>query len=191
MPFALITGYALRNRRIWEVYPMARRDKDEEKEVAQPAGITMGKLMIVMIPVMLLTIGASAGISYYLFSGVAANGAADAVAEAEVIEDPTPIYLQVGKILVNVDYQGDIRYIQGDVQLMFHHQESADIAERDMPVIVNELNTLFARQQFGEMRSVEGKEKLRRSSLAAINRVLKFPGESGVQDVYFTSFNLQ
>ena len=163
---------------------MARRDKDEEKEVAQPAGITMGKLMIVMIPVMLLTIGASAGISYYLFSGVA-------VAEVEVIEDPTPIYLQVGKILVNVDYQGDIRYIQGDVQLMFHHQESADIAERDMPVIINELNTLFARQQFGEMRSVEGKEKLRRSSLAAINRVLKFPGESGVQDVYFTSFNLQ
>ena len=73
MPFALNTGYALRNRRIWEVYLMARRDKDEEKEVAQPAGITMGKLMIVMIPVMLLTIGASAGISYYLFSGVAAN----------------------------------------------------------------------------------------------------------------------
>ena len=82
---------------------MARRDKDEEKEVAQPAGITMGKLMIVMIPVMLLTIGASAGISYYLFSGVAANGAAEAVAEVEVIEDPTPIYLQGGKILVNVD----------------------------------------------------------------------------------------
>ena len=170
---------------------MARRDKDEEKEVAQPAGSTMGKLMIVMIPVMLLTIGASAGISYYLFSGVAANGGAEAVAEAEVIEDPTPIYLQVGQILVNVDYQGDIRYSQGEVQLMFNNQESAYIAEQDMPVIVNELNTLFARQQFGEMRSVEGKEKLRRSSLAAINRVLKFPGESGVQDVYFTSFNLQ
>ena len=60
-----------------------------------------------------------------------------------------------------------------------------------MPVIVNELNTLFARQQFGEMRSVDVKEKLRRSSLAAINRVLNFPAESGVQDVYFTSFNLQ
>ena len=60
-----------------------------------------------------------------------------------------------------------------------------------MPVIINELNTLFARQAFGEMRPVEGKEKLRRASLAAINRVLKFPDGAGVQDVYFTSFNLQ
>jgi len=171
---------------------MARRDKNEEQEEAKPAGITMGKLMMVMIPVMLLTIAVSGGITYYLVSNMApGDSAAVEAAEVEAIENPDPIYIQVGKILVNVDYQGDSRYIQGDVQLMFHHQESADIAERDMPVIVNELNTLFARQQFGEMRSVEGKEKLRRSSRAAINRVLKFSGEAGVQEVYFTSFNLQ
>ena len=146
---------------------------------------------MILIPVMLLSIAASGGITYYLMSNMA-PGSAEAEAEAlDAIENPDPIYIQVGKILVNVDYQGDIRYIQGDVQLMFHHQESADIAERDMPVIINELNTLFARQAFGEMRSVEGKEKLRRASLAAINRVLKFPDGSGVQDVYFTSFNLQ
>ena len=170
---------------------MARRDRDEEQEEVKPAGITMGKLLMILIPVMLLSIAASGGITYYLMSNMAPSSA-EAEAEApDVIENPDPIYIQVGKILVNVDYQGDIRYIQGDVQLMFHHQESADIAERDMPVIINELNTLFARQAFGEMRSVEGKEKLRRASLVAINRVLKFPDGAGVQDVYFTSFNLQ
>ena len=170
---------------------MARRDRDEEQEEVKPAGITMGKLLMILIPVMLLSIAASGGITYYLVSNMAPSGAEAEAEELEAIENPDPIYVQVGKILVNVDYQGDIRYIQGDVQLMFHHQESADIAERDMPVIINELNTLFARQAFGEMRSVEGKEKLRRASLAAINRVLKFPDGSGVQDVYFTSFNLQ
>ena len=170
---------------------MARRDRDEEQEEVKPAGITMGKLLMILIPVMLLSIAASGGITYYLVSNMAPSGAEEEAEELEAIENPDPIYVQVGKILVNVDYQGDIRYIQGDVQLMFHHQESADIAERDMPVIINELNTLFARQAFGEMRSVEGKEKLRRASLAAINRVLKFPDGSGVQDVYFTSFNLQ
>ena len=170
---------------------MARRDRDEQQEEVKPAGITMGKLLMILIPVMLLSIAASGGITYYFVSNMASGNASAEVEELEAIEDPDPIYIQVGKILVNVDYQGDIRYIQGDVQLMFHHQESADIAERDMPVIVNELNTLFARQQFGEMRSVEGKEKLRRSSRAAINRVLKFSGEAGVQEVYFTSFNLQ
>ena len=170
---------------------MAKRNRDTEKEEVKPAGITTGKLVMILIPVMLLSIAASGGITYYLMSNMA-PGSAEAEAEAlDAIENPDPIYIQVGKILVNVDYQGDIRYIQGDVQLMFHHQESADIAERDMPVIINELNTLFARQAFGEMRSVEGKEKLRRASLAAINRVLKFPDGSGVQDVYFTSFNLQ
>ena len=170
---------------------MAKRNRDTEKEEVKPAGITTGKLLMILIPVMLLSIAASAGITYYLMSNMAPSSA-EAEAEApDVIENPDPIYIQVGKILVNVDYQGDIRYIQGDVQLMFHHQESADIAERDMPVIINELNTLFARQAFGEMRSVEGKEKLRRASLAAINRVLKFPDGAGVQDVYFTSFNLQ
>lgn len=170
---------------------MAKRNRDTEQEEVKPAGITTGKLLMILIPVMLLSIAASGGITYYLMSNMAPSSA-EAEAEApDVIENPDPIYIQVGKILVNVDYQGDIRYIQGDVQLMFHHQESADIAERDMPVIINELNTLFARQAFGEMRSVEGKEKLRRASLAAINRVLKFPDGAGVQDVYFTSFNLQ
>ena len=170
---------------------MAKRNRDTEKEEVKTAGITTGKLLMILIPVMLLSIAASGGITYYLMSNMA-PASTEAEAEAlDVIENPDPIYIQVGKILVNVDYQGDIRYIQGDVQLMFHHQESADIAERDMPVIINELNTLFARQAFGEMRSVEGKEKLRRASLAAINRVLKFPDGSGVQDVYFTSFNLQ
>ena len=170
---------------------MAKRNRDTEQEDVKPAGITTGKLLMILIPVMLLSIAASGGITYYLMSNMAPSSA-EAEAEApDVVENPDPIYIQVGKILVNVDYQGDIRYIQGDVQLMFHHQESADIAERDMPVIVNELNTLFARQAFGEMRSVEGKEKLRRASLAAINRVLKFPDGAGVQDVYFTSFNLQ
>ena len=170
---------------------MAKRNRDTEKEEVKPAGITTGKLLMILIPVMLLSIAESGGITYYLMSNMAPSSA-EAEAEApDVIENPDPIYIQVGKILVNVDYQGDIRYIQGDVQLMFHHQESADIAERDMPVIINELNTLFARQAFGEMRSVEGKEKLRRASLAAINRVLKFPDGAGVQDVYFTSFNLQ
>ena len=170
---------------------MAKRNRDTEKEEVKPAGITTGKLLMILIPVMLLSIAASGGITYYLMSNMAPSSA-EAEAEApDVVENPDPIYIQVGKILVNVDYQGDIRYIQGDVQLMLHHQESADIAERDMPVIINELNTLFARQAFGEMRSVEGKEKLRRASLAAINRVLKFPDGAGVQDVYFTSFNLQ
>ena len=170
---------------------MAKRNRDTEEEEVKPAGITMGKLLMILIPVMLLSIAASGGITYYLMSNMAPS-VAEAEAEApDVVENPDPIYIQVGKILVNVDYQGDIRYIQGDVQLMFHHQESADIAERDMPVIVNELNTLFARQAFGEMRSVEGKEKLRLSSRAAINRVLKFPDGAGVQEVYFTSFNLQ
>ena len=170
---------------------MAKRNRDTEKEEVKPAGITTGKLLMILIPTMLLSIAASGGITYYLMSNMAPSSA-EAEAEApDVVENPDPIYIQVGKILVNVDYQGDIRYIQGDVQLMFHHQESADIAERDMPVIVNELNTLFARQAFGEMRSVEGKEKLRLASRAAINRVLEFPDGSGVQDVYFTSFNLQ
>ena len=170
---------------------MAKRNRDTEKEEVKPAGITTGKLVMILIPVMLLSIAASGGITYYLMSNMAPSSAETETEAPDVIENPDPIYIQVGKILVNVDYQGDIRYIQGDVQLMFHHQESADIAERDMPVIVNELNTLFARQAFGEMRSVEGKEKLRLSSRAAINRVLKFPDESGVQEVYFTSFNLQ
>ena len=93
---------------------MARRDRDEEQEEAKPAGITMGKLLMVMIPVM-LSIAASGGITYYLVSNMAPSGAEAEAEELEAIENPDPIYIQVGKILVNVDYQGDIRYIQGDV----------------------------------------------------------------------------
>ena len=109
---------------------MAKRNRDTEKEEVKPAGITTGKLVMILIPVMLLSIAASGGITYYLMSNMA-PASAEAEAEAlDAIENPDPIYIQVGKILVNVDYQGDIRYIQGDVQLMFHHQESADIDPR-------------------------------------------------------------
>ena len=101
---------------------MARRDRDEEQEEVKPAGITMGKLLMILIPVMLLSIAASGGITYYLVSNMAPSGAEAEAEELEAIENPDPIYVQVGKILVNVDYQGDIRYIQGDVQLMFHHK---------------------------------------------------------------------
>ena len=122
---------------------MAKRNRDTEKEEVKPAGITTGKLLMILIPVMLLSIAASGGITYYLMSNMAPNSAEAEAETPDTVENPDPIYIQVGKILVNVDYQGDIRYIQGDVQLMFHHQESADIAERDMPVIINELNTLL------------------------------------------------
>ena len=45
---------------------MAKRNRDTEKEEVKPAGITTGKLLMILIPVMLLSIAASGGITYYL-----------------------------------------------------------------------------------------------------------------------------
>lgn len=152
----------------------------------KPAG--KGKLIIVIVAVVVL-LGGGAGAFFFMSSG----GDAQQEAAEEVVEEaPTiPLYLDVEKLLVNLEYEGRTRYVQAEMQLMAYRQEAIDQAARDMPAIRDGLITLFSRQDFGALKTVEGKDALRADALTAVNKALGLTPPDAIEKIYFENFVLQ
>lgn len=154
------------------------------------AGGGKGKIVLWVAVALLLVAGG--GAAWFFLAGGGdpdRDGAADAAAEAE--EERDALYLDLGRFLVNFDHRGSIRYVQTEMQLMARSQTMIDKAERNRPALRNRVIMLLSGQDFEALRTVEGKEQLRRDALAAVNDTLKASGEDAVEAVFFTAFVLQ
>jgi flagellar FliL protein len=61
-----------------------------------------------------------------------------------------------------------------------------------MPAIRNRLLLLFSSQKFDEVRTVEGREKLRADTVVAVNEALGLTKKRHkIEDAYFTAFVIQ
>lgn len=84
------------------------------------------------------------------------------------------------------------RYLQIKVSLMAHDQDIIDQAELNLPMLQDELRTLFSEQTFDAVSSVEGRKAIQASALETIKAVLKEEtGKDNLDAVYFTSFIVQ
>lgn len=155
------------------------------------------KTLIIAIAVGALMLGLGVGVGIFA-GGMLAGDKAEP--DAEVVEEEPEkdekrhgIYVSVGKLLAHVEHNGATRYIQAEVDLVGYEKEVMDDAQHDMPAIRNRLLLLFSAQNFDEVRSVEGREKLRLESLNAVNEVLGHEPEdkNKIEDVYFTAFVIQ
>lgn len=157
-------------------------------EVAEASG-GKGKLIIIVVAVLVL-LGGGAGAYVFLSGGDEAG--AEVAAEEAVEEAPkTPLYLDVEKLLVNLESGGRTRYVQAEMQLMSYKQEAIDQASRDMPAIRDALITLFSNQDFVALKTNEGKDALRADALKAINGALGLTPPDGIEKIYFENFVLQ
>lgn len=149
-----------------------------------------GKLIIIIVAVLVL-LGGGAGA--FLFISGGDQSAEEAGEEVEeVVEAPKePIYLEMEKLLVNLEHGGRTRYVQAEMQMMSYQQEVIDQATRDMPAIRNRMIMLFSAQDFEALKTLEGKEALRGEITTAINKVLDRTPPDAVEAVYFESFVLQ
>ena len=94
--------------------------------------------------------------------------------------------------VVNFEQPAPVRFLQITVELQAKKQGAFSDVERHMPVIRNNLLMLFGNQKYEEVRTREGKEKLRQEALAEIRSILKSrAGKSEIDDVYFTAFVMQ
>ena len=175
---------------------MARNDdlnlnRNGEEAQAKNAGGKGRLLLWVVLAVLLL--GGGAGGAWFFLAGGEDPAAAETAAEAEpeAKEEREALYLDLGRFLVNFDYKGGIRYVQTEMELMAYSQDAIDRAERNRPAVRNEVIMLLSGQDFDALRTVEGKEQLRRDALAAVNKALGASGKDAVQEVYFTAFVLQ
>jgi flagellar FliL protein len=149
-----------------------------------------GKLLWIVIAVLVL--GGGAGAWFALKPGPAAERAA-----ADNKPSPphaAPIYYKFDPaFVVNFGGEGSARYLQVTVEAMGRDAAVMENLKNTEPAVRNDLVMLFSGQDNATLMSVEGKEKLRATTLETIRKVLDSEGGNGklIEAVYFTSFVIQ
>lgn len=162
------------------------KDSDGAEDGERTGG--KGKLIVIGLAILLL---AGGGAAFFLLSG---PGDAESDSAEEVVveeEERIPLYLDVAKLLVNLEHEGRTRYVQAEMQLMSYEQSVIDQATRDMPAIRDRLIILFSGQDFDALKTVAGKEALRSSAVATVNKALGLKAPTVIEEVYFENFVLQ
>jgi flagellar FliL protein len=161
-------------------------------EQPEKSGSNMKKIIIIaVVVVLLLVVGVGAAL---FFTGAfskkgPANGNA---AHAAVVKKP-PIYFSIQPaMVVNFQNPTQARYLQVAIDVMARDPKVIEEVKANMPAIRNRLIILLSAQQYNEISTPTGKQKLRKDVLDSINAVLKGSGASGqIEQVYFTNFVMQ
>ena len=95
--------------------------------------------------------------------------------------------------VVNFEADQAVRFLQIEVRLASRDPETIEMLKHNDPVIRNDLLLMFGNQDYREIATREGKDKLRRQTLAAVRRIVQNEGGEAakVEGVYFTSFVMQ
>lgn len=165
--------------------------------------------IVLIVNAVLLVIGISVGLTYFLMSGdePVENAAPEADVEVidnepeaaeEVVVTKKPssnrhIYIPLKPaFVVNFENPEQVSLLQVDIQLMTYDPAVEKALNTHMPRIRNELLLLFGGKQYHEINTREGKRKLSQDAIMEIQRVLQEEGEpSSVEALYFTSFVMQ
>ena len=176
-----------------------KRKSDDEEASEEGSGGKRKLILLIVGAILLLGIGIGAG----FFVGNMTADDPDSAESAEVDEeeedsdrkkkdDRHNIYITVGKLLAAVEHNGSTRYIQAEVDLVGYEKSVMDDAQHNVPALRNRLLLLFSSQNFDDVRTIAGRERLRVESLKAVNDVLELgPKGDRVEDVYFTAFVIQ
>lgn len=168
-------------------------DEDLELDVKSSGGGGGGntKLIIIMGVFMVVIAVVTAVLTSILVGGSNEPEVVDEVVEE--IEVQPAFYVPITPdFIVNYHSQGRLRYLKVSVELMGRSEEFKDIVNQHMPMIKDNLVSLFAAQDFKFLQTREGQEKLRDDSLEEVQRVmLEYTGEPTVEKVLFTQYVLQ
>ncbi len=189
---------------------MASEDKAEQSEEAGEKA-TPSTLKIIIVSVLLTVViggGLVAG-TYYFVSNMnppqaAAGTGGDETGDGEDGEEladskpsAPPQYFSLDpKFVVSFRNQRNARFMQFSIEVMTRNKDVIANLEKHMPVIRSSLLMLFGNQEYEEMVTRQGKEKLLKDVVTEINTVLKKvtgddDPESSVEAAYFTSFVIQ
>lgn len=155
-----------------------------------------GKLKLVLIPVVLLAAAAGA-----YFAGVLPIGGGAAAEKAEHAEEgegapakgekgakKPGAFRAMDPFIANLaDEDGD-RYIKTTIQVEFLGAEAPEAFEQRLPQIRDLILTLLTNRTFEDIRTPDGKERLREDVIDRINHAVE---REAVRAVYFTEFIVQ
>ena len=95
-------------------------------------------------------------------------------------------------IVVNVDEGDIVRFLQVDTQMQYSDPLAEAIIEKHMPAIRHALVMALSGQSVTEIKTPQGKEKLREATLLKLQQVMTdTTGEPVIDAIYFTGFVIQ
>jgi len=167
--------------------------KDGESE-NKPQKEKGGMKKIIIIVVALLVVGGGAA-GFFLMGGDSSEPSAEEAADTEQVEEEQekdPIYHELVKdFVVTFEDAGGIRYLQVSLQVMSFDQTAIDRVDANMPAVRNSLIMLIGGQNYEDLKTNEGKEKLRTEILSSVQEAARLKAEQALEDVLFTGFVLQ
>jgi flagellar FliL protein len=164
-----------------------------------PAAKARSGIGMVLLAV-LLSVGASAGVGWVLFSKVEASlGARGAPAEGEAAEGqsrripPPAHYLALEPAFIaNLESERPSRFLQVQVDVMSRNAKELEKITAHAPQIRSRLLMLFAQQSPSALATREGREALQAQVLEDIRAVLVAEtGTAEIEAVFFSSFVMQ
>lgn len=154
------------------------------------------KTLIIIVVVVLLAIAAAVGGTLFFLGKIPGMGGDQAVASAPVGPQITPsnsvYYSLEPAFVINFNAGRKQRFMQVYVSVKAQSEEAIMQVERHAPVIRNNLNILFAKQDFESLQTPEGKEEMRQAATKEVQDVLaKYGNGVTIDQVLFTNLVMQ
>ena len=176
--------------------------EDELDEAKPESGGEKKKFIIVGIVAVCLLTGIGGGLFLYMNSN---DKTAVVLVDGEVVEadDDSGGFFSSGKkkaiyhklrpqFITTFEANSRQRYVQMEVTLVTRNEEIVNALITHNPLIRNALVLVMGKQNYLELQTLAGKEKLRQAALTAVRGVLKKEtGSGGVEKVLFTNFVMQ
>jgi flagellar FliL protein len=189
-------------------------EKVEKEDSGAPVKAGRSNLILIVIIAVLGTVLLGGGVSAFFLlkkdggaeetvAEVSAAGAAaskgdakksDKAKEKKEARKAPAIYVGLEPpFVVNFDASQASRFLQVTVQVMTRDSAMAQMIKENDPAVRNDLLLLFGGQDATVIGTREGKETLRKDTLAAVRALIKSEGGSPdlVEAVYFTTFVMQ
>ena len=155
-----------------------------------------GKLILIIVLVIVFLSGSTIGALY--FTGALGGGdskKSDAGETAEQVEEvlgPVTYFELKPEFVVNFEGEQKANFLQVDIQLMTRNSDVLSVLKEHAPLIRNNILLLLSGQKYNELRTLDGKEKMRAEVLAGVQQIVEAEiGIPGVEAVFFTSFIMQ
>jgi flagellar FliL protein len=164
-----------------------------EEQIQDGSQVSAGKskLIIIILVVVLLLGGAGAAAFFLLATPEEETAEGGEVAEEVVAKAPAK-YVKMKPITVNFTENKKQRFVQISPSLMSRDPAMILAVEENMPLIQNSLLMLFQSQEFADLKTQEGRKKLREQALTEVQKVMHDEiGQDAVERVLFTGFIIQ
>ncbi|MFV3385982.1 flagellar basal body-associated protein FliL [Pseudomonas sp. NY15364] len=160
----------------------------------QPAGKSKLKLIILIVVGLLLAVGLSIGVAWFILSKGDKHEEAkpEEAAAAAPVRQPAVYQSLMPAFVVNFNHDNRTRYLQVSMALMGRDAAGMEKLKVHMPVLRNRLVMLLSGQDFTTLQTPLGKEILLQQALASVQELAqKETGSTVVEHVLFTNFVLQ